>query len=119
VTFVDQNALKIVGGSVVNEGSWPSTAYVRMTYRTDIYFGQNKITRDFSSICGGTLIRRNAVLTAAHCIVRRFRYVYDGQEYFANVVPNSYYPTYGSMFKVFLGSISSNIYLKFLKYKQK
>ncbi len=51
----------------------------------------------------GTLIKRNVVLTAAHCIPKTVEYSYDGNPYETDVEPNSYYPTVGSMHKVYLG----------------
>lgn len=42
-------------------------------------------------------------MTAAHCIPTTFDYSYSGMNYETSVVPNSFYPTRGSMFKVYLG----------------
>jgi len=43
------------------------------------------------------------VLTAAHCITTTISYSYNGASYETSVEPNSFYPTYGSMYKVYLG----------------
>lgn len=54
-------------------------------------------------MCGGTLITRNTIVTAAHCIVEIVDFVYNFKTYYINVEPNSYYPTKESMYKVYLG----------------
>jgi len=46
---------KIVGGVVANANSWPAQALLYIK------------TSGGTSMCGGTLIKRNVVLTAAHC----------------------------------------------------
>jgi hypothetical protein len=44
---------KIVGGQVAEAYSWPATVYLMMSD---------------GSACGGTLINRKTILTAAHCV---------------------------------------------------
>jgi len=39
----------------------------------------------------------------AHCIPQTIRFSYGGSTYVGKVSPNQYYPTYGSMFSVYLG----------------
>ena len=60
------------------------------------------------SILKGTLIKRNVILTAAHCIYKEVDFTYNGVENTTSVEPNSYYPTENSMFKVFLGLQNRN-----------
>ncbi|CAF0860178.1 unnamed protein product [Brachionus calyciflorus] len=87
--------VKIVGGVEALPNSWPSTALIYFTYRSrDI---PNQQTASFT--CGGTLIDRLTILTAGHCIFDKVYY----QNLQIPVVPNEFYPTLESMFKVYLG----------------
>jgi hypothetical protein len=83
VQFAEPN-LKIVGGQIAYAKSWPSMAL--------IFYKFNNKGYNTTIVCGGSLISRNVVLTAAHCIAK----TYNG--YF--VSPQ---PTYEAMLTVYLG----------------
>ena len=48
---------KIVGGSTAAKGKWPWQILMLVRYRS------NRV-----KLCGGVIISRNCVLTAAHCV---------------------------------------------------
>jgi hypothetical protein len=122
VTFFNQNA-RIVGGNTANPGSWPASAYLLYSYKKTVNVNGAVFTAQTGSMCGGiyfiflnlsfnkfskllfqgTLIDRSTVLTAAHCIPTTMDFSYNGGIYETSVEPNSFYPTRGSMFKVYLG----------------
>ncbi len=97
--------LKIVGGIAAVPSSWPSHALVKLFVKTDFRFSDGKITTlSQGFMCAGTLINRYTVLTAAHCILTKFDYGYQGDQYTIPVSPNKYYPTQEAMFRVYLGA---------------
>jgi hypothetical protein len=60
------NNVKIVGGIVATQGSWPSIAYIRWNYKAD-YRLPTGVTVTYTSptsSCDGTLITTRKILTA-------------------------------------------------------
>lgn len=53
--------------------------------------------------CAATLIDRETLITAAHCIVKSFEYEIQNEYYMIDVETNKYYPTLESMYKIYLG----------------
>ncbi len=97
--------LKIIGGTVAIPNSWPSVVYVQFSFAGNFYLKEYNTTtyQTINTTCGGTLIDRSTILTAAHCLPKTFSFKYGVYRYTASITPNSIYPTYASMFKVYLG----------------
>lgn len=95
--------LRIVGGQEAVANSWPSMALIVFRYK--FYYSVNgaNFFSETSSFCGGTLISRNTVLTASHCYMKRVEINYQSSSFPYDVKPNSFYPTYESMYTVYLG----------------
>jgi secreted trypsin-like serine protease len=65
-TALEDAAARIIGGRPSQEGAWPWQVSLHATGRLD-GTAQGAFQSQF---CGGTLIARQWVLTAAHCVVR-------------------------------------------------
>ena len=64
----------------------------------------NKSVRVHTGLrCSGTLIDRNTILTAAHCINFERFYTESGVNYKYAIIPNELYPTLESTYTVYLG----------------
>ena len=53
--------------------------------------------------CGGTIIDESTILSAAHCFKFKLEIEHIGDTYEFDPVPNEYYPTFESMFTVYVG----------------
>jgi hypothetical protein len=97
--------LNIIGGKIANKNSWPSVAYIKFSYKSYVHIkGFDDIfLKEFSSICGGNLIRRDVVLTSVKCMPSKVDFDYLGVAYSIKVVPNRFFPTFESMISVHLG----------------
>lgn len=92
-----------MGGQVATQNSWPSIALIVFKYKFNYVAGGSTYTSTTSTICGGTLIDKNTILTTAHCYVTSVSYTYGGSSYTYAVRTNSYYSTIASMYTVYLG----------------
>lgn len=92
------NFNRIVGGQNAVANSWPSIALVIFTYRID-----SQTTKSFT--CGGTLLDKKTVLTAAHCINKQV--THNGVNH--DVVVNQLNPSLASMYSVNLGVHDVNV----------
>ncbi len=93
--------LKIVGGIEAVSNSWPAQIVVTQSYQAT----HNGRLVSCRSLCGGTLINRYTVLSAAHCIqdsTIECYYATTGQPVTVPV-KYQYYPTLESMFDIYLG----------------
>lgn len=103
LVYFNQNA-RIVGGVIAVPNSWPSAVLVIFTFKAVVQIPSGVyVNLNQAYTCGGTLVDRNTVLTAAHCIQDEVEFTYNGQTYTTSVTPNSYFSTIEAMFKVYLG----------------
>lgn len=101
-----ENNARIFGGIDAVSHSWPSIVQIKSSYKTLVNLDGNEILIQIDFICGGSLLNRRTVLTAAHCILHQFDYVYNNHSYLIKVTENEYNPTLESIYKVYVGAKS-------------
>jgi hypothetical protein len=98
---------RIVGGIEANPHSWPA----QILLKSRVYGSYGGSTYYVDSTCGGTLINRFTVLTAAHCILTKFQvqstrcsnYYYGYCIYYSYVDVYVKHPFDSSQYTVYLG----------------
>lgn len=103
VIYGSNNYNRIVGGQESTSHTWPSMALV--IFRYSAYIDINGVTYKISSssLCGGTLIDKSTILSAAHCIKSSIDYTHNGNTYTYSLKYNSNYPSLESMYTIYLG----------------
>ncbi|RNA25500.1 chymotrypsin-like elastase family member 2A, partial [Brachionus plicatilis] len=96
-----QPNLKIVGGQEAKPHSWPSIVMIKFNYKFSVIFSNQIFDYNYATSCGGTLLNRDTILTAAHCIVTHAMYSFEGRLINFKVKPNQFYETYESMYTNF------------------
>lgn len=87
---------KIVGGQNAVFNSWPSIVLLQFKYMYSTGVG----TFSVGTLCGGTLVNQDTVITAAHCYNKQLQ-LNDGT--ILSITPNAFYPSFESMYTVHLG----------------
>ena len=97
--------VRIIGGVEAVPDSWPSMAYITLDYEYSAYLVDiDEIVNGKVSLrCAGTLIDRQTVLTASHCVSNKTSFTYKGKTYSLNIEPNEMYPNIESTISVYLG----------------
>ncbi|CAF0998247.1 unnamed protein product, partial [Brachionus calyciflorus] len=109
--FIAPN-VRIVGGKEAIRHGWPSMAFVHFNYTFDSIDPKTKIAKPevSSSLCGGTLLDRKTVITAAHCILKEVFSSNDDSSY--KVKANKYHKKAEHAYKLYFGVHDINNVLK-------
>ena len=105
LSFFNPN-VKIVGGVSAVPNSWPSTAFIQLSYKREELDPKTNMTIavEYVGKCLGSLIDKQTVLTTSNCFPSGRRLISkNGNSTIYEAIPNKYYPTYESMVIVYLG----------------
>ena len=75
----------------------------QFNYKANLVIFNTPYQFNYTSSCGGTLIDKNVILSAAHCIPKRATFYFMNVLYGYNIRVNNFYPTWESMFTIYLG----------------
>jgi hypothetical protein len=80
-------------------------ALVKFSYEQTFYLPKENVNVKFTfgGLCGASLIDTFTILTAAHCVSRIVYFTYNNVDYKGYVEPNKLYPSFESMYSVYLG----------------
>ena len=95
---------KVLGGILARRLTWPTQVYITQSYKSDVVLTNNTVqTVSVKFTCGGTLITFYTILTAAQCMSTLFSIDFNNTKVYYNITPNAYYPTWESMFDIYVG----------------
>ena len=115
LTFRRHN-LRIIGGVEAPQHSWPSTVFIRQSFRGRYLINGRFRTVQWSSRCGGVLINHKTVLTASHCIQdRSFIHRFNRRSQLLPFRWNQWFPNLESTFTIYVGMHD----IRFLRFSQK
>lgn len=98
--------MRIVGGKDAVKSSWPSIVFIYFKYTFDVVKNNIATTETTSASCGGTLLDKTTVITAAHCIMKEVWSSTDNS--LKKIQPNAYHKTFESTYNLYFGLHNAN-----------